>query len=83
MKNCSGVRRFGAAALDLAYVAAGRYEAFWESGLKIWDIASGSLLVKEAGGFVGEIDDESNFLYTGNIFACNNNLIDEFKTKII
>jgi myo-inositol-1(or 4)-monophosphatase len=83
MKNCSGVRRFGAAALDLAYVAAGRYDAFWEFGLKTWDIASGSLLVKEAGGFVGEIDDESNFLYTGNIFACNNNLIDEFKTKII
>ena len=83
MKNCSGVRRFGSAALDLAYVASGRYDAFWEFGLKIWDIASGSLLVREAGGFLGEISGEVNFLYTGNIFACNNNLIDEFKKKII
>ena len=83
MENCSGIRRYGAAALDLAYVAAGRYDAFWEFGLKIWDIASGSLLVKESGGFVGELNNKDNFLYTGDIFACNNNLIDEFKQKIL
>ena len=83
MQNCSGVRRYGSAALDLAYTAAGRYEAFWEFGLKIWDIAAGSLLVKEAGGFVEDIYNKDNFLYTGNILACNSNLINEFKDKII
>ena len=83
MENCSGVRRFGAAALDLAYVASGRYDAFWEFGLKIWDIAAGSLLVKEAGGFIEDINEKENFLYTGNIFACNNSLNEEFKTRII
>ena len=83
MENCSGVRRFGAAALDLAYVASGRYDAFWEFGLKIWDIAAGSLLVKEAGGFIQDINEKENFLYTGNIFACNNSLNEEFKTRII
>ena len=83
MKNCSGVRRYGAASLDLAYVAAGRYDAFWEFGLKIWDIAAGSLLIKEAGGFINEINNKDNFLYTGDIFACNNNLMDEFKKIII
>ena len=83
MENCSGIRRYGAAALDLAYVASGRYDAFWEFGLKIWDIASGSLLVKESGGFVGELNNKDNFLYTGDIFACNNNLIDEFKQKVL
>ena len=83
MENCSGIRRYGAAALDLAYVASGRYDAFWQFGLKIWDIASGSLLVKESGGFVGELNNKDNFLYTGDIFACNNNLIDEFKQKVL
>ena len=83
MQNCSGVRRFGSAALDLAYIAAGRYDAFWEFGLKIWDIAAGLLLVKEAGGFVEDIYNKDNVLYTGNILACNNNLINEFKNNII
>ena len=83
MENCSGIRRYGAAALDLAYVASGRYDAFWLFGLKIWDIASGSLLVNESGGFVGELNNKDNFLYTGDIFACNNNLIDEFKQKVL
>jgi myo-inositol-1(or 4)-monophosphatase len=48
----AGIRRFGSAALDLAWVAAGRYEGYWESGLRPWDVAAGLLLVKEAGGFV-------------------------------
>jgi len=52
MKAVSGVRRFGAASLDLAYVAAGRFDGFWERGLKPWDIAAGTLLVREAGGLV-------------------------------
>ena len=50
----AGVRRFGSAALDLAYVAAGRFDGFWEHGLKSWDIAAGILLVREAGGFVSD-----------------------------
>src|ERR1700719_3255229 len=55
MSSTAGVRRLGAAALDLAYVAAGRYDGFWEFGLKPWDIAAGMLLVKEAGGFVSDL----------------------------
>ena len=82
MKNSSGIRRYGAAALDLAYVAAGRYDAFWEFNLKTWDIAAGSLLVKEAGGYVGNINKNENYLYTGNIYACNNCLNEELKSKI-
>ena len=83
MKSSSGIRRYGAAALDLAYVAAGRYDAFWEFNLKTWDIAAGALIVKEAGGFVGNINKNENYLYTGNIYACNNNLVDELTIKFI
>jgi len=67
----SGIRRLGAAALDLAYVAAGRYEGFWESGLKSWDIAAGALLVTEAGGVVSDLHGGEAFLQTGNILAAN------------
>ena len=83
MKNSSGIRRYGSAALDLAYVAAGRYDAFWEFNLKTWDIAAGALLVKEAGGYVGNINKNENYLYTGNIYACNNNLTDELESGFI
>ena len=67
MKTCSGVRRAGAAALDLAYVACGRLDAFWELGLSPWDMAAGSLLVTEAGGLVGDLDGEQTYLETGDI----------------
>ena len=56
MAVSAGVRRFGSAALDLAYLAAGRYDAFWERGLKAWDMAAGVLLVREAGGFVSDLE---------------------------
>lgn len=70
-----GLRRFGAAALDMAYVAAGRYEAFWERSLKPWDVAAGIIIVKEAGGFVADIDNhKDNPLVTGNILASNDKL---------
>jgi myo-inositol-1(or 4)-monophosphatase len=70
-----GLRRFGAAALDLAYVAAGRYEAFWERDLNAWDIAAGIIIVKEAGGYISEIDDERNdMLKTGSVLAANDKL---------
>src|SRR3954471_22761651 len=67
----SGVRRFGAAALDLAYVAAGRLDGFWEFGLSPWDIAAGSLLITEAGGLVGDLEGNSGHLESGNIVAGN------------
>ena len=71
MQRVVNVRRMGCAALDLAYVAAGRFDAFWERGLNSWDIAAGSLLVREAGGFVTGADGEANYLETGSI-CCGN-----------
>ena len=65
--NTSGVRRPGAAALDLAYVAAGRLDAFWETGLSPWDLAAGSLLIREAGGIISGLDGSENFLETGHV----------------
>lgn len=65
--NASGIRRAGAAALDLAYLAAGRVDGFWEIGLKAWDIAAGALLVKEAGGMVSDFRGEDNHLLNGNV----------------
>ncbi len=69
--ECSDVRRAGSAALDLAYVAAGRLDGFWEFGLSPWDIAAGSLLVTEAGGIVEDIQGKADFLSTGNIICAN------------
>ena len=60
-----------AASLDLAYVAAGRLDGFWEFGLSPWDMAAGALLIMEAGGLVGDLAGESNYLATGNIVAGN------------
>jgi len=70
MPKVAGVRRFGAAALDLAWVAAGRYEGFWELGLKPWDISAGMLLVREAGGFV-TTPDGGDPLHQGDLVAAN------------
>jgi myo-inositol-1(or 4)-monophosphatase len=74
MGATAGVRRFGSAALDLAYVAAGRCEGFWEFGLKPWDMAAGIILVREAGGYVREIDGGHDMLKSGNILAANDHL---------
>nr|UOZ97315.1 Inositol-1-monophosphatase [Cupriavidus sp.] len=68
-EKAAGVRRPGAAAIDLAYVAAGRYDAFFEMGLMPWDAAAGSLLITEAGGFVGDFKGESDYLFAENILA--------------
>ena len=65
----AGVRRAGAASLDLAWVAAGRLDGFWEMGLKPWDMAAGALLVQEAGGIVGGIDGGTEFMESGNVVA--------------
>ena len=69
--QCAGIRRAGAASLDLAYVAAGRLDAFWEIGLAQWDIAAGALLVKEAGGLIADIDASDRYMESGNI-VCGN-----------
>ncbi len=71
MAVSSGVRRFGSAALDLAYVAAGRFEGFWEIGLNPWDMAAGIVLVREAGGFVTDITGGGGMLESGEIIAAN------------
>jgi len=71
MTNTAGIRRFGSAALDLAYVAAGRYEGFWESDLKPWDIAAGLVIVMEAGGLVAELTGGPDIMATGNVLATN------------
>jgi myo-inositol-1(or 4)-monophosphatase len=68
-QNTAGVRRAGAAALDLAYVAAGRLDGFWELGLSPWDMAAGSLLIAEAGGLVSDLDGEANYLDAGHVVA--------------
>ncbi len=69
------LRCAGAATLDLAYVACGRFDGYWESGLKIWDLAAGALLVKEAGGFVCDLDGSDNYLTSGNILAGNPKIV--------
>lgn len=68
---CGDVRRAGAATLDLAYVACGRLDGFWEKGLHVWDVAAGSLLIKEAGGLVFDFDGGEDYLNSGNIVAGN------------
>ena len=74
MAQVAGVRRFGSAALDLAYVAAGRCDAYWETGIKPWDIAAGIVLVKEAGGYVTDFQGGSKMLDNGEIVAANDHL---------
>jgi myo-inositol-1(or 4)-monophosphatase len=69
--QCRELRRAGSAALDLAYVAAGRLDGFWEIGLNAWDMAAGALLIQEAGGLVGDFGGGYEFLKTGNIVAGN------------
>lgn len=67
--NTAGVRRAGAAALDLCYVAAGRLDAFWETGLHKWDMAAGALIIREAGGIISGLDGSESFLDTGHVLT--------------
>ena len=67
----AGLRRFGAAALDLAYIAAGRFDAYWERNLSPWDFAAGVLMVREAGGFVTDLEDRERTMEPGDIIAGN------------
>lgn len=82
MQNSRGVRRIGSAATDLAYVACGRFDAFWEYGLKSWDIAAGALLIREAGGMITNFEGEEDFLFTGNVVATNGNLHPVFSRSL-
>lgn len=82
MPECAGVRRWGAASLDLAYVAAGRYEGYWEREMHSWDFAAGMLLVSEAGGMVGPIREGRDPLEDGEILVANPDVYDRF-AKII
>ena len=71
IESTAGLRRPGAAALDLAYVAAGFYDGFWEVGLNPWDVAAGSLLVQEAGGLIGDLSGNGDYLHGGQVIAAN------------
>jgi myo-inositol-1(or 4)-monophosphatase len=82
MPACAGVRRWGSAALDLAYVAAGRYDGYWERGLHAWDVAAGLLIAKEAGAIVQPIRDGQNLVEDGQVLAAAEPIFDQF-AKII
>jgi myo-inositol-1(or 4)-monophosphatase len=79
---CAGVRRFGSAALDLAYVAAGRYDGFWERSLNAWDMAAGLLIVREAGGLVEPLNPKGDILEDGEIICANEPIFSGF-AKVI
>ncbi len=78
MAVSAGIRRFGAASLDLAYVAAGRYDGYWERGLSEWDMAAGIIIIREAGGFVSQMDGGEKMLEKGDILATNSNINQQF-----
>ena len=78
LPQCAGVRRFGAASLDLAYVAAGRYDGFWERHLHPWDMAAGLLLVKEAGGLSEPLTKDGDIFDDGDIIAANGAVFEKF-----
>ena len=82
MPVCSGVRRWGSAALDLAYVAAGRYDGYWERGLNPWDVAAGLVILREAGGFVETIEPDGNVIEDGSLIAGNEAIFAKF-AKVI
>ncbi len=82
LPTCAGVRRWGSAALDLAYVAAGRYDGFWERGLHSWDMAAGLVIVREAGGLVDPLRKGGDILADGEVICANEPIFEQF-AKII
>ena len=82
MPRVASIRHSGSAALDLAYVACGRTDAFWEPDLQIWDIAAGSLLVREAKGLVADFEAKQDFLENGNIVAANQGIFNELMSIV-
>ena len=71
MREVAGIRRSGSAALDMAFVAAGRYDGYWERNLQPWDLAAGIVIVREAGGFVSDLDGSDKMLESGDILVAN------------
>lgn len=82
LPQCAGVRRWGAAALDLAYVAAGRYDGFWERRLHAWDMAAGLVIVREAGGLISPLRPEGDILGDGELIAANGQIFDSFAAAL-
>ncbi len=82
IEQTAGLRRPGAAALDLAYVAAGFYDGFWEVGLNAWDVAAGSLLIQEAGGLIGDLAGDSEFLHGGQVIAATPKIFAQMVTAL-
>jgi len=82
MRNSHGMRRLGSAAADMAYVAAGRFEGFYEHALHSWDVAAGIIILKQAGGRVCDFNGGENYLFGGEMIACNANYFDEFYSII-
>ena len=82
IEQTAGLRRPGAAALDLAYVAAGFYDGFWEVGLNPWDVAAGSLLIQEAGGLIGDLAGEGEFLHGGQVIAATPKIFAQMVTAL-
>jgi myo-inositol-1(or 4)-monophosphatase len=77
------VRRLGSAATDLAYVACGRFNGFFEAGLSPWDVAGGALIVKEAGGVVADFAGSNNYIFGGEIVAASGAIYKEFQTLVV
>ena len=82
MRTTRGIRRFGSAAVDLAYVACGRFDLFFEYGLQSWDVAAGALIVKQAGGKVSDFGNNNNYVFGKQIFASNKLVHNEFAIKL-
>jgi len=82
MEHTQGIRRFGSAATDLAYVACGRFDAFYEYSLNVWDVAAGAFIVRQAGGKVSDFSKGNNFMYGREMVATNNFVFDEFADVI-
>ena len=80
--KAAGIRRSGAATLDLAYVAAGRYDAYWERDLAPWDLAAGILMVREAGGRIEDIDGGPDPMPTGNALAANDEIFVQVRKEL-
>jgi len=82
MKNTRGIRRFGAAALDLAYVACGRFDGYFEYSIQSWDVAAGIFLVQEAGGRVCDFNGGDDYIFSGTVIACNEGIFPEI-SKVV
>jgi myo-inositol-1(or 4)-monophosphatase len=83
LSETAGVRRYGSAALDLAFVAAGRFDAYWERDLNPWDVGAGIVLVREAGGHVSEIEGGARPMHTGSILAANAEIFEKAKALVV